>query len=307
MVREVTQHVKNYSEGGKMKSLRSSSIFVVLFLALVIPVILVCTGTAPAQTKPDLANEDCVKCHAAPPADIAAAGGKHKGVGCTGCHIGHPPTVKKPIPQCSDCHMGKPHFELKGCLGCHRNPHTPLNITFAGKVTDACITCHTQQIAQLKENKSKHSTLDCSVCHSVHRKVPQCTQCHKPHSSDMVVADCKKCHKAHMPKNVAYADDTPSKSCGACHKRAFDVLSASKAKHSAFACAFCHKEKHKMVPNCQDCHGTPHKAVGIMNKFPKCGECHNIAHDLNNWPVTQKKETEKEVSKAKELQKKKKK
>jgi hypothetical protein len=21
-----------------------------------------------------------------------------------------------------------------------------------------------------------------------------------------------------------------------------------------------------------------------MKKFPKCGMCHNIAHDLNHWP-----------------------
>jgi len=90
--------------------------------------------TQPAQTKAVLANEDCLKCHDAPPADIAAAGGKHKDVGCTGCHAGHPPKVKKPHSALqSECHMGKPPLELKGCLACHKNPHTPLNISFAGK------------------------------------------------------------------------------------------------------------------------------------------------------------------------------
>ena len=34
-----------------------------------------------------------------------------------------------------------------------------------------------------------------------------------------------------------------------------------------------------------------------MRKFQKCGECHNIAHDLNNWPSTQPKEAVKEVPK----------
>ncbi len=288
-----------------MKSSRSSRIIAVLFLVVTIPVFLICAGTAHAQTKPALTNEDCSKCHEVPPADIATAGGKHKDVGCTGCHVGHPPTVKKPIPQCSDCHMGKAHFELKGCLSCHKNPHTPLNISFSGKVTDACATCHTRQIAQLKDNKSKHSAFDCSFCHSVHRKVPQCTQCHKPHSAEMVVADCKKCHKAHMPKQVTYAADTPSKDCGTCHKKAFDLLGASQAKHKALTCAFCHQEKHKTVPHCQDCHGTPHPA-GIMKKFPKCGECHNIAHDLNNWSQAQPKEAAKEAPKPKEVPKKKK-
>jgi hypothetical protein len=194
--------------------------------------------------------------------------------------------------------MGKSHYELKGCLGCHKNPHTPLNITFTGKVTDACLTCHTAQMDQLKKYKSKHTALDCSTCHSVHRKVPQCTQCHKPHSAEMVVADCKKCHKAHMPTVVTYADSTPSKDCGACHGGVLSMLTASKVKHKDLSCAFCHKEKHKMVPKCQDCHGEKHPA-SIMARFPKCGECHSIAHDLNNWTAKPKPVTTKPAQKKK--------
>jgi len=155
-----------------MTALKSGILMFVFCLAALFPVY---SGAAPTQTLPALANDDCGKCHAAPPADLAASGGKHKDVGCTGCHAGHPPTVKKPIPQCSDCHMGKPHFELKGCLGCHKNPHTPLKISFANNVTDACLTCHAPQIEQLKKNKSKHTALDCSRCHDVHRKMPQYT------------------------------------------------------------------------------------------------------------------------------------
>jgi hypothetical protein len=101
-----------------------------------------------------------------------------------------------------------------------------------------------------------------------------------------------------MPKDVAYASDVPSKFCGACHKKAFDLLSASKSKHHSFDCAFCHQNKHKMIPACQDCHGSPHPA-GIMAKFPKCGECHNIAHDLNHWPAAETKEPEKKLPKKK--------
>jgi hypothetical protein len=274
-----------------MKTLKSSSLTGVLFL---VALFLFNSGVARAQQQVSLTDDDCVKCHAVPPADLKAAGGKHKEVGCTGCHAGHPPTVKKPIPQCSDCHMGKPHFELKGCLNCHKNPHTPLKISFTPTITDACLTCHAQQIEQLRKYKSKHTALDCSKCHDVHRKIPQCTQCHKPHSAAMVAADCKKCHKPHMPAVVTYSADTPSKDCGACHSKILNLLSASKAKHSALACASCHKEKHKMVPQCQDCHGSPHPA-GIMAKFPKCGECHNIAHDLNNWPATTAQEAPKKA------------
>jgi hypothetical protein len=162
-------------------------------------------------------------------------------------------------------------------------------MSFAGKATNACVTCHPQQVAQLRDNKSKHSIIDCSSCHSVHRQIPQCTQCHKPHSAEMVVADCKKCHKAHVPKQVTYASDTPSKDCGSCHQKSFDLLNASETKHKPLACASCHQERHKMVPECKGCHRAPH-ATGIIAKFPKCGYCHSIAHDLNNWTETQQKE-----------------
>jgi len=253
---------------------------VVLLLIAGMSVFPAYSGKAAALTKPPLTKEDCVKCHPGPPADIATAGGKHRYVPCMGCHAGHPPTVKKPIPQCSKCHLKtrKAHYELRDCLTCHKNPHTPLIISLAG--TEACKNCHAQQIAQLRDNKSKHSALNCSTCHSVHRQVPQCTQCHKPHAGELAAAECNKCHKAHMPKVVTYADDIPSKDCGTCHRQAFDLLNSGLAKHKTLACAFCHKARHRMVPKCQDCHGTPHPAAMIA-KFKKCGDCHSIAHNLS--------------------------
>jgi cytochrome c553 len=42
-----------------------------------------------------------------------------------------------------------------------------------------------------------------------------------------------------------------------------------------------------MVPTCDSCHGAPH-AAGIMQKFPKCYDCHYIAHDLNDWSAVKK-------------------
>lgn len=247
-------------------------------------------GAEPAA--PALSNTDCVKCHAKPATDIEAKGMAHKtSVGCQDCHVGHPPAVAKKdiIPKCSMCHTDKPHFKLAGCLSCHRNPHTPKVITFGKDVTDPCLTCHTQQIAKLKANPSKHTKLNCSFCHDIHGKIPQCVQCHKPHSADMGAGDCKKCHQAHMPTVVAYGNDTPNKFCAACHNKANSLMVASKAKHGKFLCVSCHQNKHKTVPNCQECHGSPHPA-GIMNKFPACGMCHKIAHDLNNWPVAEKQE-----------------
>jgi len=248
-------------------------------------------AAAPAVQAPKtLLNDDCAKCHSKAPADIAAAGSKHKTeIGCQDCHNGHPPTTRKIIPLCSQCHEGKAHYKLAACLSCHTNPHTPLNITFGNNVTDPCVTCHSGQIVKLRDNKSKHTALACSFCHNTHGKIPDCTKCHKTHFTEQTTADCKKCHQAHMPKNVAYSDKTPSKDCAACHKKAYELLTASAFKHKSLSCAACHQGKHKMVPQCQSCHGTPHPAA-MLAQFPKCGFCHSIAHDLNNYkaPATPK-------------------
>ncbi|UFS71604.1 cytochrome C [Geomonas sp. RF6] len=250
-----------------------------------------CIGTAwaaepaaPAATT--LSNADCVKCHEQPVKDITANGGKHKTeVTCQDCHNGHPPKVKKPIPACSQCHSGKPHYELKGCNACHSNPHTPKAIKFGNNVTDPCLTCHKPQMEQLKAFPSKHSKLACSFCHNVHGRIPPCTQCHKPHSADMTQKDCKACHSAHKPAVVTYNAQTPNKFCAACHSKAANLLASSPAKHNKLACVYCHQAKHKMVPACTSCHGTPHPAA-MMAKFPKCSDCHSIAHDLNRWSTT---------------------
>jgi predicted CXXCH cytochrome family protein len=230
-----------------------------------------------------LSNSDCVKCHTAATQGIRENGGLHKTeVTCQDCHEGHPPEIKDIIPSCNKCHEGKPHYELEGCLSCHSNPHTPKNITLAEHLTDPCLTCHTEQKPQLVEFPSKHSELDCTSCHQkTHGVIPSCLSCHtEGHSPDMVQTDCANCHQAHKPLKVAYADTLASKQCASCHDVAYSLLMASTTKHHDVSCVTCHKSEHKMIPKCQDCHGTPHPAT-ITAKFKGCGDCHNIAHDLN--------------------------
>ncbi len=273
-----------------------------VLLSFVLTCVLAMTAFAETAT---LTIADCVKCHTKPPADIAANGGKHKtSVTCQDCHTGHRPAVKNNVPQCSMCHSGKSHYSLANCMRCHNNPHTPKIIKLANNITDECLTCHTQQITKLKQVPSKHSKLACSFCHNVHGKIPQCTQCHKPHSADMTAVDCKRCHQAHMPTAVTYPSDTANKMCAACHKKAFDLLSHSDAKHKDVACVTCHKDKHKTVPQCQGCHGVPHPAA-MMSRFTKCGECHNIAHNLNHWDAAKQGEKAAPAAQPKKGQKKK--
>jgi predicted CXXCH cytochrome family protein len=269
-----------------MNIVRYRSLKVVIFLVAGISALLVYSYVALAQAKVVLSTKDCSKCHADRANDIAVAGGGHRSVSCLGCHAGHPPEVKKPFAPCNTCHQRPKdnHPQAGSCLGCHTNPHRPLNILLKGANKEVCLTCHGPESWQLRTYESKHTALDCSQCHDVHRKIPQCTQCHIPHKG-RIVGDCKQCHRAHTPKMAAFPENMPSTDCGSCHKIPSDLLRATASKHKSLTCVGCHKLKHRFKPACQDCHGTPHPE-GILAKFPECTMCHNSPHDLNNWPET---------------------
>ena len=231
-----------------------------------------------------LSADDCIKCHEKPPQDIRENGASHRTeVSCVECHEGHAPKSGDDIiPSCSNCHEGTSHFELDNCLGCHTNPHTPLIITIAEKITAPCLTCHTDQMSQLQQNESKHTQLDCSGCHrDTHGMIPDCMNCHSPHTKEMTYEDCLTCHKPHMPLQVTYPAEIPSETCAACHDDVLSMLNQNPAKHKSLSCATCHQEKHKMIPKCQNCHGASPHPQKMHDKFPACGSCHGIAHDLN--------------------------
>jgi len=241
-----------------------------------------------AKQAAELSNADCIKCHANVQGIVDSKGTKHKtAVACMDCHKGHPPMVarEKIIPACSECHAGKPHYEISGCNTCHSDPHAPLEMKLAANLTDPCLTCHSKQGNEMKEKPSKHINLSCTGCHSVHKEIPLCMNCHQAHSAEMADKDCMTCHPAHQPVAIAYGPDMPNKHCAACHKNISDMLTGAKTKHSQLACVFCHKEKHKNVPACETCHGTPHPA-GMLQQFPQCNMCHFSAHSLGKETKT---------------------
>jgi hypothetical protein len=61
-------------------------------------------------------------------------------------------------------------------------------------------------------------------------------------------------------------------------------LNNNATKHKDLSCVYCHRDVHKMVPSCIACkipHGEPHP-IKMLKKYPECGQCHGIAHDLRN-------------------------
>jgi hypothetical protein len=229
----------------------------------------------------EITDAQCVLCHPKQPQTIKVYGGKHETeVGCSDCHLEHPPKGTKAVPECGMCHSEKAHYQLDQCGSCHANTHAPLNLTLEGEISEPCLTCHMQQGDEIANHPSAHTEMACNECHAEHRKVPNCMECHSKHTEDMNFESCKSCHPVHMPLVVTYSEYTPSEYCGACHGEAQNLLEQNTTKHHDLSCAYCHKNKHKTVLSCYACHDKPHPDA-LMQKFPTCAACHYTAHNLN--------------------------
>ena len=257
-------------------------------VCLILPVLLTLSGGLPslaAAATPQLQPEDCQKCHVRQIAEIQANGGQHRdAVGCTDCHLEHPPRGTDAIPECAMCHElgGNPHFSAPNCLNCHR-PHSPLQIDFAraSQVRPACMTCHPQQGRELLNYPSNHSVLDCKECHQQHGEYLSCLECHAPHRPEQNYATCLSCHRPHMPLKVAYDNNVPVDFCAPCHPQPAAQLAENRTKHHQFKCVYCHKFQHKVIPKCRTCHGQPHFPE-LHETYPKCVHCHVGPHNLLN-------------------------
>lgn len=245
-----------------------------------------------AVTVQPLSAAECARCHTYQFTALKNNGARHQGVNCTECHeTFHAYNPLKNnyaaiMPKCSSCHS-EPHGKdpgVQNCLACHKNPHSPLvSIPNPADMEKNCRICHSKVGESLTQYKSKHTEVECSSCHSQkHGRKPECSECHQSHSPavQMGTKECLSCHPVHTPLNIAYSGDIANNAiCAGCHNVPFEQLASNKTKHSALACAKCHP-KHKQLMACQQCHGqTPHNPA-IHAKYPKCGSCHDIAHNI---------------------------
>jgi len=260
-------------------------LFGVICLLLLAP--LTATAADNSKDKPDLADQDCAKCHTQQVQAIDEQGAAHSGVGCLNCHPEHPPFGKETITECALCHFPdeKQHYQLENCSSCH-NPHKPLAIDFSSlsETKPACLSCHPDIGKEMKAHPSAHSAQDCNMCHQQHGleegQYLNCLDCHSGHSKDMTNADCTKCHKPHSPKEVTYSESLESSLCASCHGQIGKDLAQSNMAHSQFNCAFCHAGSHGQIIPCSDCHGANLHGDYMHQEFPQCLQCHKDAHAL---------------------------
>ncbi len=225
----------------------------------------------------------CAACHEDIAGKFEKEGGAHlDNLRCIECHEKHPPNRDGVIPKCQKCHDPEEnrHFSAEDCTKCH-DPHAPMDFDLS-KVKDvkpACATCHSGPVEEMKSKPSKHSQLDCNACHKVHGQYMECLECHKPHSEEMKYEDCLKCHKPHAPTLLEYGQDISAGLCAACHADEVSQLAENNTRHHELGCAYCHRNRHKSMLACEDCHGKPHNAE-FHSRFEECNECHISPHAL---------------------------
>lgn len=146
----------------------------------------------------------CGDCHAKVSQELRANPSKHTKVQCAQCHS------KKHgyIPACMQCH--KPHTQgqkNEECLVCHP-AHNPLKIEYPETTkNDVCSGCHAEVYQKISTTPSKHGQVACAKCHTKHRYIPKCEECHgKPHG-EVVLKKFPNCLQCHVDVH-----DLPSKS-----------------------------------------------------------------------------------------------
>ncbi|MDX2494764.1 MAG: hypothetical protein QNK27_07360 [Desulfuromusa sp.] len=235
-----------------------------------------------AAEEPRLQADDCEKCHAFQLRMITQDGGKHATeIGCLDCHPQHPPNGKINKNPCILCHEGQAHFQVGDCQHCHTNPHKPL-VSLRDSLKperSTCLSCHAAIGQQMAVAPSRHSKLFCNRCHSRHKEIPSCLDCHEPHRSGQIGEDCSKCHPAHQTLKVEPTGYLPTSLCQPCHKKQTNDLTGTKTNPGGINCVYFHKGTHQSIPRCQDCHGFLHNQ-SIHSQFRDYLECHGDPHRL---------------------------
>ncbi|MEW6570034.1 MAG: cytochrome C [Nitrospirota bacterium] len=136
----------------------------------------------------------CADCHAKVPQEIQTSPSKHAKVACNTCHH----QKHGYIPSCMECH--KPHTEnqtVKDCLTCHP-AHVPLVIAYPQTTPNSlCGACHAPVYQKLEASTGKHRLVACAQCHTKHKYIPKCEECHgKPHGEGLLkkFPQCTQCH-----------------------------------------------------------------------------------------------------------------
>ncbi len=186
----------------------------------VIPKCETCHGVFHGKGTKTVRLTNCASCHADPHAPLIIPSAEIENA-CSSCHKKEAKQIKKHASKhttevaCVDCHADK-HGFIPECNACHESHspdidpndstscmvchpvHMPTKIVYGVETSSTiCAGCHGEAYDLLQKNRTKHTELTCAKCHDVHKKIPDCGDCHGiPHSKTMMhdTSKCGDCH-----------------------------------------------------------------------------------------------------------------
>jgi len=158
----------------------------------------------------------------------------------------------------------------------------PYNLAIVPLTTLDCGRCHESIFNTIRDTGGKHRK-KCRSCHEIfhtyrpgtdwQKAVPNCTTCHGQFHGGAFL-DCLSCHgNAHAPIDGLVNMDILAKNCASCHPSQAGEISQYPSAHSEVDCTECHHSRHGYLPNCIECHDTPHTAFVDNNG---CVGCHPV-------------------------------
>ncbi len=224
--------------------------------------------------------------------------------------------TSKLVAKCAECHedlakgfkMG-PHFTIdtkglaKGigadfsCGSCHGDLKKHIEDAEAGNIfafkstdpttkkSNQCLKCHKDNKADYFASSHAKAALDCTECHSVHKKTKRYLLKSGPTKS------CYKCHQDVFAKfnlNEKHKLKEGALKCGDCHDPHKPAATERLAGFKQEACFKCHTNKqgpflyeHNAVrvegcTACHDVHGSPNRHMLITQSVSElCYSCHS--------------------------------
>ena len=148
-------------------------------------------------------------------------------------------------------------------LPMRQRPHGP---SYPKKVAMESAACGTNAVAaawrpkeQLVKFPEQAFGVSCQTCHTSHGFKLSCFCCDKLHDEGQALTTL---HQA--PSGAQAAADYLREGFTSGHLRflpwqGLRQVAVDPSKHGKVNCATCHHSKHRYVPHCTECHGSPHK------------------------------------------------
>jgi DmsE family decaheme c-type cytochrome len=234
------------------------------------------------------ANKTCESCHG-PSIEHKRSAEKNLPDVVFGSHANASPASLQ-SETCNECHLNSSRMHWQGsvhdtqdvsCSSCH-NSHTANDpVLTTATETEVCLTCHTNQRAELHKPYG-HPILEGQM---------SCSDCHNPHGSSgptqlvgtTINETCYNCH-AEKRGPFLWEHGPVREDCTLCHKPHGSVQASMLKSRAPWLCQECHMaQQHPStaysgsgLPTA----ATPSGAQQILGK--NCMNCHSQVHGSNH-------------------------